>query len=130
MEDQIAVYVDHLSVNYDKTPCLWDISFSMPEGSLVGIIGPNGAGKSTLIKTMLGLITPISGQVLIHNKPIKEMRHQVAYVPQRESVDWNFPITVLDLVLMGRYGKLGLFRRPRQADRAAALNCLEASGDG
>lgn len=128
MDKQISVQVDHLSVNYDKRPVLWDINFSIPSGSLVGIVGPNGAGKTTLIKALLGLVPPISGQVLIHNKPLKDVRQQIAYVPQRESVDWNFPITVLDLVTMGCYGRLGLFRRPSKADKAAAIHHLKQVG--
>lgn len=127
-KDKFALQTYQLSVNYDKTPVLWDISLSIPEGVLVGIIGPNGAGKSTFIKTALGLITPISGKVEFFGKSFKSARQRVAYVPQRESVDWDFPITVKDLVLMGRYGKLGLFRRPRSADVAAANHCLELVG--
>lgn len=117
-----------LSVNYDKTPVLWDITLSVPPGLLVGIIGPNGAGKSTFIKTALGLLTPISGKVEFFGEPLKKARQRIAYVPQRETVDWDFPITVKELVLMGRYGKLGLFRYPRAADIAAAQHCLEMVG--
>ena len=102
MDDQ-ALTVRHLSVNYDKTPALWDISFEVPKGKLVGIIGPNGAGKSTLIKAVLGLVTPISGKVTVLGVPLPNVRRKVAYIPQRTSVDWDFPITVLDLVLMGRH---------------------------
>lgn len=120
----------HLSVNYDKTPVLWDISLQIPSGKIVGIIGPNGAGKSTFIKTALGLVTPISGKVEFFGLPLKEVRSKIAYVPQRESVDWDFPITVADLVLMGRYGKIGLCRWPRQADKKAAEHFLEKVGMG
>ncbi len=100
----------------------------MPAGNIVGIIGPNGAGKSTFLKTCLGLLKPISGSVLFFGHPLAAMRQRVAYVPQRESVDWDFPITVHELVLMGRYGKLGLFRRPRKADLEAADSYLEMVG--
>lgn len=117
-----------LSVNYDKTPVLWDISLAVPAGKLVGIIGPNGAGKSTFIKAALGVVTPLSGKVEFLGEPISKARHKIAYVPQRESVDWDFPITVHELVLMGRYGKLGLFRHPRAADRDAADHYLEMVG--
>lgn len=117
-----------LSVNYDTTPVLWDINFEIPSGKLVGIIGPNGAGKSTLIKTALGLLRPISGKVEFFGHPLKDVRQRIAYVPQRESVDWDFPITVHDLVLMGRYGRLGLLRWPRHADRAAADYYLDLVG--
>ena len=123
-----ALQVYQLSVNYDKTPVLWDISLEVPRGTLVGIIGPNGAGKSTFIKTVLGLVKPISGKVEFFGLPLKDSRHKIAYVPQRESVDWDFPITVRDLVLMGRYGRLGLFHRPRQADWAAADHYIEMVG--
>lgn len=128
MKQQPALQVHQLSVNYDKTPVLWDISMEVPTGMLVGIVGPNGAGKSTFIKTVLGLVKPISGKVEFFGMPLKEARGRIAYVPQRESVDWDFPITVRDLVLMGRYGRLGLFHWPRQADWAAADHYLERVG--
>lgn len=123
-----ALTVNQLSVNYDKTPVLWDISLEVPAGNLVGLIGPNGAGKSTFIKTALGIVPPISGKVEFFGQPLQEVRNRVGYVPQRESVDWDFPITVRDLVLMGRYGKLGLFSRPRQADWASADHYLDKVG--
>jgi len=123
-----ALQVHQMSVNYGKTPALWDISAKIPQGVLMGIVGPNGAGKSTFIKTALGLITPLSGKVEFFDHPLKEVRQRVAYVPQRESVDWDFPVTVLDLVLMGRYGRLGLIKRPREADRAAARHYLDIVG--
>jgi manganese/zinc/iron transport system ATP- binding protein len=120
--------VHQLTVNYDKTPVLFDISLEVPKGKLVGIIGPNGAGKSTFIKTALGLVKPISGKVEFFHEPLKNVRRRVAYVPQRETVDWDFPITVRELVLMGRYGQLGIFRMPRAADRAACDHYLEVVG--
>jgi manganese/zinc/iron transport system ATP- binding protein len=123
-----ALEINQLTVNYGKTPVLWDISMSIPPGVLVGILGPNGAGKSTLIKAALGLVKPLSGKVEFNGQPLKRVRGQVAYVPQRESVDWDFPVTVRDLVVMGRYGRLGLFRRPREADWAAADHYLELVG--
>ncbi len=118
----------HLSVNYDKTPVLWDITFDVPQGLLVGIIGPNGAGKTTLLKTALGLVQPISGNVEFFGQSLGKVRQRVAYVPQRTSVDWDFPITACDLVLMGRYGSLGMFRWPRRSDRAAAEYYLDIVG--
>ncbi len=114
-----ALTIYQLSVNYGKTPVLWDISLQIPSGVLVGIIGPNGAGKSTFMKAALGLIQPLSGKIEFFGESLKKMRKQVAYVPQRETVDWEFPVTVRDLVMMGRYGRLGLWRRPRDADWAA-----------
>lgn len=120
--------VSQLTVNYDKTPVLWDISLAVPEKKIVGIIGPNGAGKSTLIKAALGLVEPISGSVTFFGKALSEVRQRVAYVPQRESVDWDFPITVRNLVLMGCYGRLGVFKNPRKADYAAADHYLQMVG--
>lgn len=124
----VALQVYQLTVNYDKTPVLWDVSLSVPQGVLIGIIGPNGAGKSTFIKAILGLVKPLTGKVEFFGQPLKQVRQRVAYVPQRESVDWDFPITVQDLVLMGRYGQLGLFRWPREADLKAVSHYLELVG--
>jgi manganese/zinc/iron transport system ATP- binding protein len=123
-----AVSVSHLTVNYGENPALWDINLQVPPGLVIGIVGPNGAGKSTLIKSMLDLVPKLSGKVEFLGHLIHTCRSKVAYVPQRESVDWDFPITVFDLVLMGRYGKLGLFRRPKQADRQAVQEVLELVG--
>lgn len=125
-----ALKIDQLTVNYEKTPVLWDITLQIPQGKLVGIIGPNGAGKSTLIQAALGLMrpAPISGSVEFFGRPLASVRDRIAYVPQRESVDWDFPITVIELVLMGCYGRLGLFRRPRKADWSAANRVLEQVG--
>lgn len=122
--------VSQLNVNYDKTPVLFDISLQVPRGKLVGIIGPNGAGKSTFIKAALGLVKPISGNVTFFGEPLKNVRRRIAYVPQRETVDWDFPITVLDLTLMGRYGSLGIFQRPRKKDYELALHYLNLVGMG
>lgn len=123
-----ALQVNQLTVNYDKTPVLWDVSLQVPPGKLVGIIGPNGAGKSTFIKAALGLVQPISGKIEFFGKLLKHVRQRVAYVPQRESVDWDFPITVRDLVLMGRYGRLGIFQWPKEADWAAVDHYLDLVG--
>jgi manganese/zinc/iron transport system ATP- binding protein len=127
-EKIFALEVHQLSVNYDKTPVLWDVTLKIPSGHIVGIIGPNGAGKSTFLKAALGVVQPISGSIEYLGLPLSKMQEKVAYVPQRESVDWDFPITVRSLVLMGRYGRLGLFRWARKADWAAADHYLEMVG--
>lgn len=120
--------VEYLSVSYDNTSVLWEIAFEFSEGKLVGIIGPNGAGKSTLLKALLGMVKTISGKVEFFGLPLKKMKGRIAYVPQRSSVDWDFPITVLEVVLMGRYHKLGLFKWSSKKDRMAALAALEKVG--
>ncbi len=123
-----AIKIEQLSVNYDKTPVLWDINCEIPEGVLAGIIGPNGAGKSTLLKSLLGLTEPLSGRIEFFGQPYKKVRQRIAYVPQRSSVDWDFPITAFEVVLMGRYGKLGLLRWARSADKEAARRALDLVG--
>ncbi|MES2121786.1 MAG: ABC transporter ATP-binding protein, partial [Chlamydiota bacterium] len=107
---------------------LWDVQFSIPEGKLVGVIGPNGAGKSTLLKALLGMVKPLSGKVEFFGQPLKKVLDRVAYVPQRNSVDWDFPITAFEVVLMGRYGKMGCLKRPKAADKEAAEHALELVG--
>ena len=120
-----ALEVHDLTVAYHKKPVLWGIDFEIPAGRLVGIVGPNGAGKSTLIKAAMGLLPLSSGWVEIFGKPLKQNREKVGYVPQRGEIDWDFPVNVMDVVLMGRYGKLGLLKRPGKADREVARTCLE-----
>ena len=117
--------VHDLTVSYDKNPVLWNIDFSIPKGKLVGIIGPNGAGKSTLLKSVMGLVDKQSGFVKVFDKKLDAVREQISYVPQRESVDWDFPASVLDVVLMGRYGRRGLFSRTTKEDRDIAMASLE-----
>jgi manganese/zinc/iron transport system ATP- binding protein len=117
--------IHDLTVAYQKKPVLWGVDLAVPAGRLVGIVGPNGAGKSTLIKAAMGLVPASSGWVKIFGQPVKSQLTRIGYVPQRESVDWDFPVSVMDVVLMGRYGKLGLFRRPKKADRELARACLE-----
>ena len=124
----IAFEIHDMTVAYHRRPVLWDIDFSLPEGKLVGIVGPNGAGKTTLIKAALGLVPLASGKVEIYGKSYEEQRHLVGYVPQRETVDWDFPVTVRDVVLMGTYGQLGWFRRPGRAQREIADRCLQQVG--
>lgn len=113
-----------MTVAYRHKPVLWDIDLEVPPGNLVSIIGPNGAGKTTLIKAALGLVPLASGKVEILGKPYRSQRHLVGYVPQRESVDWDFPVTALDVALMGTYRRLGWFRRPGPAERELARDCL------
>ena len=126
--DNPVVEVHDLTVSYDRKPVLWGVDLTLPAGSLVGVIGPNGAGKSTLIKAIMGLLPVSSGFVHIFNENIKDVRKRISYVPQRESVDWDFPASVFDVVLMGRYGNMGLFNRPRKADKDAAMLALEKVG--
>ncbi len=120
--------VKDLTVAYQKKPVLEQITFDIPEGKLIGIIGPNGAGKSTLIKSILGLIPKVKGDVEIYGASYKQQRNKIGYVPQRESVDWDFPTNALDVVMMGRYGQLGWFRRPGAKERSIAMDCLEKVG--
>jgi manganese/zinc/iron transport system ATP- binding protein len=123
-----ALEIHDVTVAFDRKPVLWNIDVSVPPGKLVGIIGPNGAGKSTLIKATMGLLPLSSGYVRIFDKPLNEVRQRISYVPQKETVDWDFPATVKDVVLMGRYGKLGLFKRPRQADHDVVNDALQQVG--
>jgi len=127
-QKEYAIQVEDLTVAYRDKPALWDIDLTVPPGILMAIVGPNGAGKTTLMKAALGLITPAAGKVLIYGRPHLEQRHLVAYVPQRGSVDWDFPTTVLDVVTMGRYGALGWVRRPGRRERAMAMQALEKVG--
>lgn len=120
--------VHGLTVAYQQKPVLWDVGFEAPSRSLVAIVGPNGAGKSTLIKAALGLVPVASGSAEFWGEPLARVRRRVAYVPQRGSVDWDFPVSALDVVAMGRYGRLGWLRRVGKRDRAAALACLERVG--
>ncbi len=118
------VEVHDLTVAYDNKPVLWNVDFSIPSGKMIGIVGPNGAGKSTLLKSIMGLIPNASGSVKIFNDSLKNVRHRVAYVPQKESVDWDFPATVLDVVEMGRYGNKSLFKRLNKQDKKIAIESL------
>jgi manganese/zinc/iron transport system ATP- binding protein len=113
---------------YHDKPVLWDVNFEVPEGELVAIVGPNGAGKTTLLKVIMGMMRPAAGRALIYGRPFEKARHWVGYVPQRESVGWDFPTSALDVVTMGLYGRLGWFRRPGRRERATALECLERVG--
>jgi manganese/zinc/iron transport system ATP- binding protein len=124
MTNEVAIEVNDLTVAYRDQPVLWDIDLAVPAGVLMAIVGPNGAGKTTLIKAMLGLLKPAAGQIMIHGRPYDEQRRLVAYVPQRGSVDWDFPTSVLDVVQMGRYGALGWIRRAGRRERELAMEAL------
>ena len=115
--------IHDVTVAYHRKPVLWNVDLVMPEPQLAAVIGPNGAGKSTLIKAVLGLVPMASGQVRVLGEEVSRVRQRIGYVPQRESVDWDFPVTVLDVVLMGTYGRLGWFRGPSASDRAWARGC-------
>lgn len=123
-----AIDITDLTIAYKDKPVLWDVDMSVPSGTLMAIVGPNGAGKTTMIKAILGLIKPAAGQVLVYGKPYPEQRHLVGYVPQRGSVDWDFPTSVLDVVMMGRYSTLGWFKRPGAAEKNAAMDALDKVG--
>src|SRR5690606_11956996 len=123
-----AVDVADLTVAYREQPVLWDVDLQVPEGVLMAIVGPNGAGKTTLIKAVLGLVPKAAGRVRIYGAPYRRQRSLVAYVPQRGSVDWDFPTSVLDVVLMGTYGRVGWIRRPGAAERERAREALAQVG--
>ena len=127
-KSEFVIGVEDLTVAYDQKPVLWDVDMFVPQGTLMAIVGPNGAGKSTLIKTILGLIKPVAGTVLIKGKPYDVQRRNVGYVPKRGSVDGDFPTKVLDEVMMGRYRALGWIRRPAKAAKEMAQEALEKVG--
>ncbi len=120
--------IHDVTVAYHRKPVLWDVDFDAPEGKLIGIVGPNGAGKSTLLKAILDLVPTASGRITIYGQPYRQQRHCVGYVPQRESVDWDFPVSAQDVVAMGRYGKIGWFRLVSKEHRRAALEALSRVG--
>ncbi len=128
VERRIAVQIDDLTVAYNYKPVLWDIDLAIPEGVLMAIVGPNGAGKSTLMKSILGIVEPLAGSVRIFGKSYDKQRSIVAYVPQKGSVDWDFPTTVLDVVMMGTYGSLGWIKRPGKKEKKNSLEALEKVG--
>lgn len=122
------IEIRNLSVTYRTEPALWNIDLTFPEGKMIAIVGPNGAGKSTLIKAVMGLVPITAGKVSVYNKPYSSQRSKVAYVPQRGSVDWDFPTDALDVVEMGLYGRLGWLRRPNSKTREKARECLAKVG--
>jgi len=120
--------IKNVSVAYNATMALRELTFQVPHGARVAIVGPNGAGKSTLFKVLVGLLPLAEGEILIHGSPLGHHQDCVAYLPQREDVDWRFPVTVMDVVLMGRYGRLKWLARPTRADRAVASHSLAQMG--
>jgi manganese/zinc/iron transport system ATP- binding protein len=128
--DDAPLWINDLTVAYHRKPVLWDIDLTLPAGKLIAVVGPNGAGKSTLIKSVLGLVPRASGRIKIFGEPYAKQRHRVGYVPQRESVDWDFPVNALDVVVMGRYRRIGWFRPITRAHKAAAREALEKVGMG
>lgn len=120
----LPLSVRDVTVAYHRKPVLLNVTLDIPAGALVGLVGPNGAGKSTLLKAVVDMVPRISGQVMIFGQPYPYSRGRLAYVPQRESVDWDFPATALDVVLMGTYGRLGWFRRVGRTEREQALAAL------
>ncbi len=123
-----AIEISDLTVAYEQKPVLWDVDFQAPQDQLLAIVGPNGAGKSTLIKTILGLIKPAAGRILVFGNRYRAQSRLIGYVPQRGSVDWDFPTSVLDVVMMGRYGHLGWIKRPGPEERRLSMECLEKVG--
>lgn len=125
---EIAIEAHNLTVSYNNRPVLWDIDCSLPAGKIIGIVGPNGAGKSTLLKAIMELTPSSSGYVRLFGKGLEKVRSRISYVPQRESVDWDFPASVMDVVLMGRYRPSKLFRRMSRDDRQRAEQALDQVG--
>ncbi len=130
MKTASPLSVNDLTVAWHRKPVIWDVDLEVPSGQLVGVVGPNGAGKSTLLKAIMDLVPKASGRVEIFGKSYRQSRHRVGYVPQRESVDWDFPISVLDVVTMGLYGKIGWCMPVRHKHRDLAMQALEKVGIG
>ena len=128
MATRLSWILGGLWAGYNRTTALEDITFQVSQGEILGIIGPNGSGKSTLFKVILGLLRPWRGEMLVFGQPSRSQLALVGYMPQMELVDWDFPVTVGDVALMGRYGRLGLLRRPTKADRRASEEALERVG--
>ncbi|MCX5923233.1 MAG: metal ABC transporter ATP-binding protein [Candidatus Dependentiae bacterium] len=122
---RIAISIKDLTVAYHEKPVIWDLDFFVPEKTILGIVGPNGSGKTTLLKSILGIIKPTTGSIKIFDDAYNRKTHNIAYVPQKSSVDWSFPINVFDVVLMGRYGHFSFFSRPSRKDKEIAQKSLE-----
>ncbi|MEO0631999.1 MAG: ABC transporter ATP-binding protein, partial [Planctomycetota bacterium] len=125
-ESPLSVHA--MTVAYQRKPVLWDVDYDAPPNRLIAIVGPNGAGKSTLIKACLGLVPRASGQVEVWGEPYRRARPRVGYVPQRETVDWDFPVSALDVVCMGRYRKIGWCLPVTRKHKEAAMVCLDRVG--
>jgi manganese/zinc/iron transport system ATP- binding protein len=123
-----AIELRNVSVSYDRKLAVRGVTLDIPVAERIAVVGPNGAGKSTIVKAIVGLVPLDSGQIRVFGEPIDRTRLRVAYVPQRGAVDWDFPVLVQDVVLMGRYGRIGWLRRPRRADREIAMDALERMG--
>lgn len=119
-----ALEVHNLTVTYESRPVVWNVDYQLPEGVMAGIIGPNGSGKTTMLRTVMGLVEPVGGHVSLFGQPLRAVRERIAYVPQRSSVDWDFPVSVLDTVMMGRYRKGNLFWRSGRQDREIAMEAI------
>ena len=126
----VPLAIHDLTVAYHRTPVLWDVELNIPEGKLVGIVGPNGAGKSTLLRACMDLVPKTSGEVQVYGESYKSQRGLVGYVPQRESVDWDFPVSALDVVAMGTYGRIGWFKWVSRKQKNVAREALERVGIG
>ena len=125
LQDEVdPIQIKNLSVTYRTEPALWNIDLAFPKGKMIAIVGPNGAGKSTLIKAIMGLVPITAGKVQVFGKSYSKQRSKVAYVPQRGSVDWDFPTDALDVVEMGLYGKLGWLRRPNSNSNKESFSHL------
>ena len=123
-----SIIFDNITLGYTEKPVLRDINLRISKGESIGIIGPNGCGKTTLLKSLVGLIKPIKGHITVFGEPVMSARRQVGYVPQRETLDISYPATVLDMVIMGRYARIGLFRRPKSLDRERAVQAIADVG--
>lgn len=127
-EPEQALHIEDLTVTYGALPALWDIDLDIPPGVMCAIVGPNGSGKTTLLKAALGLVRPVAGHVRFLGRPVSRMRGRIGYVPQRHSVDWDFPTTVRDVVTMGLYRRIGWFRRPGADARNRTIEALREVG--
>lgn len=123
-----VIQVQNLTVSYHHKPVLWDVNFALPQGQIIGVIGPNGSGKTTLLKSIMGLLPVDTGEVRLFGLPLKKVRGRISYVPQRESVDWDFPANIEDVVLMGRYRKDNLFKPLNKRDKEIAKEAMEQVG--